>query len=160
MVDMDSRFEQDRSSDSDLPQPQWTEEIGLQTVDPDGRVQPVTIYVGQPSAAVVALLDGGSLTEISGTDYLDCLSQARRQLERDGRLLCCQGARPDVHPSGQLRQFTNGRQAYVRFPDARGEVRATVDILDPASPEDVVSLDDQRAAVIRAWNAQHPGSQI
>ncbi|MFJ2191894.1 hypothetical protein ACIOJE_28825 [Kitasatospora sp. NPDC087861] len=116
---MNSRFEQDRTSDSNVPQPQWTEVVGLQTVDCDGLVQSVTIYVGQPSTALIAFLDGDSLTEISGTDYLDCLIQARRQLERDGRLLCCQGARPDVHPSGQLRQFTNGRQACVRFPGAR-----------------------------------------
>ncbi|MFG2918933.1 hypothetical protein ACGF0D_39380 [Kitasatospora sp. NPDC048298] len=120
----------------------------------------MTIYVGQPSTALIALLDGESLTQINGTDYLDCLTQARRQLERDGRLLCCQGARPDVHPSGQLRQFTNGRQAYVSFPDARGEAPETVDIFAPAAPEDAVTLDDQRAAIIRAWNAQHPRNRI
>ncbi|MFJ7912694.1 hypothetical protein [Kitasatospora sp. NPDC096204] len=157
---MNSRFEQDRSSDSNVPRPQWTEEFGLQTVDSDGLVESVTIYVGQPSTALIALLDGESLTQINGTDYLDCLTQARRQLEQDGRLLCCQGARPDVHPSGQLRQFTNGRQAYVRFPDARGEAPETVDIFAPASPEDAVTLDDQRAAIIRAWNAQHPRNRI
>ncbi|MGW3185962.1 hypothetical protein ACWDD9_42495 [Kitasatospora sp. NPDC001119] len=157
---MDNRFDQDSYSDSSVSQPKWAEEVGLQTVDSDGLLRSVTVYIGPPSTALITLLDDGSLTEISGSDYLDCLIQARRQLERDGRLLCCQGARPDVHPSGQLRQFTNGRQAYVHFLDAGGEAPETVDIFDPAPPEDVVSLDDQRAAIIRAWNTRHPGNQI
>ncbi|MEU3571492.1 hypothetical protein AB0E96_24150 [Kitasatospora sp. NPDC036755] len=157
---MNNRIGQDSSPDSNVSQPKWTEEVGLQTVDADGLFRSVTVYIGQPSTALLALLDGGSLTEISGSDYLDCLIQARRQLERDGRLLCCRGARPDVHPSGQLRQFTNGRQAYAHFLDARGEAPETVDVFGPASPEDVVSLDDQRTAIIRAWNTRHPGNQI
>lgn len=157
---MNSRSEQDTTDDSSVRQPKWTEEISLQTVDAAGLVRNVTIYLGDPSTALIALLDAHSRTEFSGTDYLDCLTQARRQLERHGRLLCCQGARPNVHPSGQLRQFTNGRQAYVRHSEPRSEVSEAVDIFAPASPGDVVNLDDQRAAIMSFWNARHPGNQI
>lgn len=33
-------------------------------------------------------------------DYLSCLLAVREYLEEQGQLLCCQGARPDVWPSG------------------------------------------------------------
>ncbi|MDX2678750.1 hypothetical protein [Streptomyces soliscabiei] len=105
MAGMNGRSEQGNTDDTSVPRPKWTEEMGLQTVDAAGLVRHVTIYLGDPSTALIALLDTHSRTEFSGTDYLDCLSQARRQRERDGRLLCCQGARPNVHPSGQLRQL-------------------------------------------------------
>ncbi|MFJ6773494.1 hypothetical protein ACIQOV_21495 [Kitasatospora sp. NPDC091257] len=157
---MNSGLGEDSTSNSSISPASWIDEVSLRTVDPDGLLRPVVLRIGPPSGALIALLDDDVLTEISGTDYLDCLAQARRQLERDGRLLCCQGARPDVHPSGQLRQFSNGRHAYVRFPDLQGEPPEIVDIFAPAEPGDVVGLEDQRAAVIRAWNARHPGSRI
>jgi len=136
------------------PQARWSEEITLRAVEPNGVAHQVTVYLGQPSIAIIALLDSGSRTEISGLDYLDCLTQARMQLERQGRLLCCQGARPNVHPSGQLRQFTNGRRAYIR------PTPQTVDIFAPALPNEVVTLKDQREAIMAAWNARHPNNQI
>lgn len=112
MVGMNSRSEQDTTDDSDVPQPNWTEEIDLQTADAAGLVRHVTICLSDPFTALIALLDAHSRMEFSGTDYLDCLSQVRQHLERDGRLLCCQGARPNVHPSGQqgrvLARHANG----------------------------------------------------
>lgn len=108
---MNRRSEQDTTDDSDVPRPKWTEEIDLQTVDAAGVVRHVSICLSDPAIALIVLVDAHSRIEFSGTDYLECLSQARQQLEHDGRLLCCQGALPNVHPSRQLRQFTNGRQA-------------------------------------------------
>jgi hypothetical protein len=160
MAGMKNRSGHDTSDDSSVPQPKWTEEIDLQTIDAAGLVHHVTICLSDPSTALIALIDAHSRTEFSGTDYLDCLSQARRQLELDGRLLCCQGARLNVHPSGQLRQFTNGRQAYVRHWEPWSEGTETVDIFAPAPAGDVATLDDQRAAIVSSWNARHPGNQI
>ncbi|MFF4838385.1 hypothetical protein [Streptomyces sp. NPDC001315] len=132
----------------------------LQTVDADGGIQEVIIQIGKPSTAMVELLDDQFRTAFRGTDYLDCLTQVRKQLEHKGRLLCCQGARPNVHPSGQLRQFTNGRQAYVLPSGTHDEAHTTVDIFAPVLPGNVVSLDDQRISVISYWNARHPRNQI
>ncbi|MFF2775617.1 hypothetical protein ACFVU3_11980 [Streptomyces sp. NPDC058052] len=157
---MNGRPERNSTADSDPAHLKWTEEVTLRTVDPDGRSRSVTLRLGPASRAIVGLLDDGALTEISGTDYLDCLLQIRRRLERDGRLLCCQGARSGVHPSGQLRQFTHGREAYLDFFDVRGTGPETVDIFAPAPPEDVVTLDAQRAAFLRAWNTRHPDHRI
>lgn len=159
MTGMDSRSEQYSDVNGALRQ-NWTEEIDLQTVDATGHIRHVTVYLADPSDARIALLDGHSRTEFTGTDYLDCLHQARRHLERDGRLLCCQGARSDVHPSGQLRQFTHGRQAYVHWPGPQSKSSEAVDIFAPAPPGDVVNLDDQRAAIISSWNARHPENPI
>ncbi|MFJ3221232.1 hypothetical protein ACIPLC_35590 [Kitasatospora sp. NPDC086801] len=142
------------------PQTRWSEEITLQTVEPNGVARQVTVYLGQPSKAVIALLDSDSRTEISGSDYLDCLMQARMLLERQDRRLCCQGARPNVHPSGQLRQFTNGRMAYIRPLDPGSATSQTVDIFAPALPNEVVTLSNQREALMAAWNARHPNNQI
>jgi hypothetical protein len=71
MVGMNSRSEQGKTDDSSVPRPKWTEEIDLQTVDAAGRVRHVAIYLGDPSTALIALLDARSRTEFSGTDYLD-----------------------------------------------------------------------------------------
>lgn len=142
------------------PQPEWAERVCLQTVDADGGTQDVIIQISDPSAALIELLDDHIRTVIKGTDYLDCLIRVRRQLEREGRFLCCQGARPNVHPSGQLRQFTNGRQAYMLPSDAQNEAPATVDIFAPAVPGDVVSLEGQRISVVSYWNARHPRNRV
>jgi hypothetical protein len=138
---------------------EWTEEIRLPTVDANGDTQEVTIRLGAPSVARAALLDQGSTTVVTGTDYLNCLAQLRAHLERQGRLLCCQGARPDVFPSGQLRQFGNGREAYVLRPAGGRAAPEVVDIFAPASPGDVVTLDAQRTAVLAFWRARRAGRE-
>ncbi|MET9403708.1 hypothetical protein [Kitasatospora sp. NPDC002965] len=155
-----SRSAQNRSRDDGDSRPGWAETVELRTVDAGGLLRPVTVHLGAPSVARIALLDGDSLTEFGGADYRDCLTRARRLLEREGRLLCCQGARPNVHPSGQLLQFCNGREAYALHPEGRIGPPETVDVFAPAPPGDVVSLDDQRAAIIGAWNARHPANPI
>lgn len=136
----------------DIPQPEWTERVCLRTVDAEGGIRDVVIQLGEPCTAVVELLDDQSRTVFGGTDYRDCLTQVRRQLEHEGRLLCCQGARPNVHASGQLFQFSNGLEAYVFPPDIRKQVSEVVDIFAAASPADVVSLADQRTAFMRYWD--------
>ncbi|MFE6056467.1 transposase [Kitasatospora sp. NPDC056446] len=44
-------------------------------------------------------------------------------------------------------------QAYVRPSDAASGISETVDIFAPALPEDVVWLDEQRAAILASWSA-------
>lgn len=149
--------EKPSSSSSPL---EWAETVSLQTVGADGGMRDVIVRISTPSACLIELLDDGSRTVIRGADHFDCLAQLRRQLEREGRLLCCQGARPNVHPSGQLRQFTDGRLAYVLPSDAQNEESETVDIFAPALPGEVVSLEDQRISVVSYWNARHPGNRI
>lgn len=121
----------------------------LQTVDGDGRIVPITLRLaGGPGATALSARtlerDYGAFT---GADLVDCLVDLRLRLEADGLLLCCQGARVNVWPSGQLRQFADGRQGYVLTRRAPGQVHEIVDLLDPASPAQAVSVEDQRRFV-------------
>ena len=121
----------------------------LHTVDADGRIAPIALRVtGHPGATVVNVRslerDYGAFT---GGDLVDCLVDLRLRLEGHGLLLCCQGARVNVWPSGQLRQFADGRQGYVLTRRAPGQVHEIVDLLDPAPPAQVVSVEDQRRFV-------------
>src|SRR5262245_18819088 len=111
----------------------------LHTVDADGRIAPIALQVtGRPGATVLSARsldrDHGAFT---GGDLVDCLVDLRIRLEGHGLLLCCQGARVNVWPSGQLRQFADGRQGYVLTRRAPGQVHEIVDLLDPAPPSQV-----------------------
>ncbi|MFE7798641.1 hypothetical protein [Nocardia sp. NPDC057440] len=85
----------------------------MTAVDSAGTLWPVVLRLGEPSVARVELVGQGVFGS-DDDDYLSCLLAVREYLEERGQLLCCQGARPDVWPSGMLRQFGNGRQAYKR----------------------------------------------
>jgi hypothetical protein len=129
--------------------PVWTEIVSLQTVDRQGGLREVSISIGQPADARILLTDSGSAIDITGADYRDCLTQARRLLEADGRLLCCQGARPDVHASGMLGQVTNGRRAYeLTGPKDETGRPPVVDIFAPAPVGAVTTVEDQRQQIL------------
>lgn len=123
-----------------------SEVVNLTAVDSAGVLWPVELHLGEPSVARVELVGHGTFGS-DDDDYLSCLIAIREHLEEQGRLLCCQGARPNVWPSGMLRQFDNGRQAYILDPDRRGAEFEVVDIFAPAPAEMVVSLLEQRKAV-------------
>nr|GID81282.1 hypothetical protein Ade03nite_02060 [Actinoplanes derwentensis] len=81
-----------------------------------------------------------------------------RRLEAGGLRLCCQTAWRNVWPSGQLRQFSNGRQGHVLTEARRSGVQApfeTVDLLDVASQGHVVCMDEQYRFV-RAFHGLPP----
>jgi len=132
-----------------------TEVLTLQTVDAKGVLVEVTLRLGDPGSAQLELVDQGAIFEARGDDYLDCLMLTREHLEADERLLCCQGAQPDVWPSGLLRQFSNGRQAYLLDRERQGEP-VVVDIFAPADPTTVVSIIVQRDAVLAFHGLPRP----
>ncbi|MFB8004239.1 hypothetical protein [Nocardia sp. NPDC056000] len=130
--------------------------VNLTAVDSAGVLSPIVLRLGEPPLARVELVGHGRFGA-EDDDYLGCLLALREYLERQGQLLCCQGARPDVWPSGMLRQFENGRRAYVHDPERRGEELEMVDIFAPAPPETVVSMLDQRKAVYAFNGLPWPG---
>ncbi|MEU1813581.1 hypothetical protein [Streptomyces roseifaciens] len=87
----------------------------------------------------------------SGDNLFACLLEFRRDLGQDELLLCCQGARRDVTNSGMQAQMTGGRYIYTFNRESRTVNEETVDILAPASPEDVVSVEEQRAAIFEFY---------
>ncbi|WP_158791014.1 hypothetical protein [Streptomyces sp. NRRL WC-3549] len=80
-------------------------------------------------------------------DLLECLKSARRDLEVMGLLLCCQGARPNVFPSGMTRQMAEGRLAYSLEAGKELSDNDLVDIFAPADCSEVATLEDQVAAM-------------
>jgi hypothetical protein len=81
--------------------------------------------------------DGPGWTDrIKGIDFYRCMMNLRERMEADGYLLCVEGARPDVTPSGGLRQMTDGRMAYRLRPDAL------------ASDDDMVDISPLRTVVL------------
>ncbi|WP_327149976.1 hypothetical protein [Nocardia sp. NBC_01329] len=118
----------------------------LTAIDSAGALWPVLLRPGELSVTRVELVSQGVFGSVDD-DYLSRLLAVREYLEARGQLLCCQGARPDVWPSGMLRQFENGRRAYVLDHDRRGGEFETVDIFAPAPAEVVVSVVEQGKAV-------------
>ncbi|MEO3875684.1 hypothetical protein ABGB18_43460 [Nonomuraea sp. B12E4] len=125
------------------------ETLRLDIVDHEGRTTEATLLLCDSVPARLALTCRGLRLEVSGDDLLDCLIGLRRRLEAEGLKLCCQGARADVWPSGQLRQFTNGRLGYVLAARAPGEAFEEADLFAPARPGEIVSILHQWEAVAR-----------
>ncbi len=125
------------------------EVLQLAVIDHGGRIAASTLTLYDAVPARLVLTCGGLLLDVEGDDLLDCLIDLRRRLETEGLNLCCQGARSDVWPSGQLRQFTNGRIGYVLAPRPAGDALEEVDLFAPAQPHEIGSIEQQRQAVFR-----------
>jgi hypothetical protein len=98
-------------------------------------------------------LDDGRVFSASDGDYFACLVSIRRELEAQGIVVCCQGARKDVWPSGMARDMAAGLQAYVltigRTP-LRSEV---VGIFDPADRKLIGTVADQEQYFHLWWSS-------
>lgn len=132
--------------------------LGLDVVDGAGRTtkSAVAIYDAVP-ARVILTTDDVALEE-EGGNLLQCLIGIRRQLEAKGFNLCCQGARPDVWPSGQLLQFTNGRFGYVLASEPIGRPFAQVDMFAPADVTEIGTVEQQRENVFRFYGLRRQRS--
>ncbi len=117
----------------------------LQAVNRSGVDEPVsvTMAISSGSATISVTVGDEPPTLVTGEYLFFCLLDLRRRLEARGLLLCCQGARLDVWPSGLLLDWTGGRTAYVLVQPPDGERFAEVDVLDPASPDEVVTVEEQ-----------------
>ncbi|GIH07183.1 hypothetical protein Rhe02_52500 [Rhizocola hellebori] len=125
------------------------EEVLLQTVDGSGATAPITLHVEATfSRVTISATNGvGTVGTVTGGDLLEALTELRRHLEDRHLLLCCQGARINVWPSGLLRQFSEGRCGYVlgaRLEDGSFEV---VDLLAPAPPVQAANVAQQQEFV-------------
>lgn len=120
----------------------------------------VEVYLSVASehpAALLVQVGRDEEREFPGVDLFDCLLSLREHLESRGLLLCCQGARRDVSPSGMTRQMSNGRLAYIIRPNARVSDDDLVDIFEPADCRDAVSVAQQKAEIMKIF--RHPSGQ-
>lgn len=127
------------------------ESIQLLAVGGGSSIVPVSFEVldGEGAGLRMKFL-GGHWKSFGGSNLFKCLIGARIDLEKEGLLLCCQGARAAVFPSGMQQQMDNGRFAAVLSRSA--EERKIVDIFVVAKPSQVTSVEGQRVAVYRFFN--------
>lgn len=112
------------------------------------RQESLTLRVDESAPPSVELTRAdGTVSAHVGADLFECLKSVRRLLESDGLLICCQGARPSVFPSGMNRQMSNGRLAYPLRRDPPLTDADLVDIFAPADFSEVASIEDQDKAV-------------
>jgi hypothetical protein len=78
-------------------------------------------------------------------DVFEALVRLRRQLEPDGLMIAVQGARRDTYPSGMARDMGGGMKVYVLRPGLRGRREDLVGTLDDAPPDELGTVDEQRA---------------
>jgi len=98
-------------------------------------------------------LDDGRAFTASGGDYFACLVSIRRELEAEGIVVCCQGARKDVWPSGMARDMAVGLQAYV-LTIGRAPLRhEVVAIFDPADPRLIGTVAEQEHYFKLWWSS-------
>jgi hypothetical protein len=95
-------------------------------------------------------MDDGFAARGEGNDLFAALTAVRQTLEENGIQIACNGARPNVHGSGMLRDASNGRRAYVlALPRTRNKPEV-VDIFDPAPIGSVGTVAEQ-AAWYQRW---------
>jgi hypothetical protein len=90
----------------------------IKVIGPGGaQTAAVTVATDPPWSLALELPDG-SLAEARRPDLFTALIMLREQLEDTGRLLCCQGARPDVYPSGMSAQMSGDGSRIAIMQDA------------------------------------------
>lgn len=124
------------------------EELTRTATRANGEKVNVLLQVSTPPSTLrVRLTDEEFERVYEEVDLLECLKSARRDLEAMGLLLCCQGARLNVFPSGMTRQMTEGRLAYSLEAGKELSDDDLVDIFAPADCSEVATLEDQLAAM-------------
>lgn len=108
-------------------------------------------YEISTSVTVEVLVEDGRSFRADGPDLWNAFLALRKNLESEGIMLCCNGARPDVWPSGMAGQMGDGRSAYKARPGKRPSRDDLVDILAPTPCSEVVTVEEQ----VRARIARH-----
>ena len=123
----------------------------LATGDSAGKVQVELTLLSEDPAVLQARWGVGKPRRYSGVDLFECLISVRADLEAQSLLLCCQGAKKNVSPSGMTRQMSNGRLAYLLPVGRPVSDEDLVDVFAPAECSEVVSIADQKAEIARIF---------
>jgi len=126
-------------------------EVTVLTVS-TGERQHCTIVVASDDDGSIEFREAGqrSGATFEGDDLFACMVALRRALERDDRMLLCNGARKDLYPSGMARQMAGGRVGYRVEIGKLADMEALLDIFDEA-PEDAVATIEEQEAYFLAW---------
>ncbi|HUO08228.1 MAG TPA: hypothetical protein VM008_08020 [Phycisphaerae bacterium] len=96
-----------------------------------------------PPWKLVVSGQGFDRKEFTGRDTFEALIALRREIEREGGRLLCNGARPDVRPSGMSRSMGGGRKAYILQLGRTTTLKSLVDIIGHAEKDQVGTVEEQ-----------------
>ena len=100
---------------------------------------------------VIAWPVGGEERNFDALDFYECLRAFRRVIEPDGFRVLCQGARPNVRPSGMSSQAG----AWTSYVLTLGQPASTKDLVGTFDPvEDIASVgtvEEQDEFMRRHW---------
>ena len=109
--------------------------------------RPATWHVEHNDGApwqLALVAEGGTRYDATGQDLFDCLRQIRRQTDRAGILLCCNGARRNVRPSGLSSEL--GALGVYKLHRWRAPLPGDlVDTFDYAAPRMIATVEEQEA---------------
>jgi hypothetical protein len=122
---------------------------------PNGQTEPAIIEVadGEPLRLTFRHEILGSI-EASEDDAFEALVKIRLRLEPAGYKLLCNAARRDVYPSAMARQMSHGFTAYKLTLGRYAKMEDRVRVLDPAPPETIGTVAEQRAFFESYFNAK------
>jgi len=109
-----------------------------------------------PTYRIELVIRAGNYTcpyTATGSDMFMALVRLRRQLEPDGLMVAVQGSRRDTYPSGMARDMGGGMQVYILRRGQPGRPEDLVKTLEDAPPDQMATVDDQRA-FFEAWLAE------
>lgn len=99
--------------------------------------------LGHPVELIASSPSIGRL-EISADDLFEALNQVRLAGEKNKFLLLCNGARADSYPSRMSRQMRHGAQTYIFKYGVHAKRDDLVDLLDPATYDQVTTVAEQK----------------
>lgn len=131
------------------------QKVRLRTVSGEGEQHAcVVLFSSEPPWTVEVVLNDRSRARGEGTDLFEALKSARRRLDEEGLLLCCNGARANARPSPSA--AAAGAEVVHLVPWLRPATgRDVVPLLAPAGAEAVVTVEAQE----QAWEARFASSR-
>jgi len=110
-----------------------------------GKTEPAVIEAapGRPVSVTFRSETFGEV-KVSEADAFECLVKLRLMLEARHYKILCNAARINVYPSRMARQMGGGWSAYLLTMGRAAKLPDLVDILDPAAPETIASVQAQR----------------
>jgi hypothetical protein len=121
-----------------------TEFISVNLFESNGSRRTANLELTTGDRNIITFRDGeGDSKLYEAVDLFEALRALRIDLAKEGIIIACNGSRKNVYPSGMGRSMSAGRMSYVMRIGHATEVKDLVDIFDPASREEVSSVEEQ-----------------